>query len=191
MPGQTRSSPTVDTAITGAFNGGPGNCPAKPTLASVPIPRTSSRPSMEGRAIARPNPEDQRRHPGGGTKLPSMEGRAIARPNATRAAIGTHAVGIHVPSMEGRAIARPNRRRVRCDQRRIISPSMEGRAIARPNRGVSNPSPGRWRPLQWRAGQLPGQTARLSPAVAPGRRTFNGGPGNCPAKLARIGDVDD
>ena len=38
--------------------------------------------------------------------------------------------------------------------------------------------------LQWRAGQLPGRTGSLG--VPRWRsRTFNGGPGNCPAELAR------
>ena len=63
---------------------------------------------------------------------------------------------IRRPSMEGRAIARPN------PLARLVvalgrGPSMEGRAIARPN---------------------------LAPAPATDGRalTFNGGPGNCPAK---------
>ena len=35
--------------------------------------------------------------------------------------------------------------------------------------------------LQWRAGQLPGQTVTRSPLTG-AAFTFNGGPGNCPAK---------
>ena len=92
--------------------------------------------------------------------------------------------------------------------------SMEGRAIARPNvnvAGVGDPGMA----LQWRAGQLPGQTSRSPRIVArllrpeppasmegraiarpniarvDGRRRsgwcgFNGGPGNCPAKQSVI-----
>ena len=83
----------------------------------------------------------------------SMEGRAIARPNSVdRSGIVT----IDFASMEGRAIARPNS----VDRSGIVTidfASMEGRAIARPNfrrprvQVIT-------RALQWRAGQLPGQT---------------------------------
>ena len=54
VPGRTAGPP-------GPFNGGPGNCPAKPER-----DRGSSQhgrhivPSMEGRAIARPNPAARR-----------------------------------------------------------------------------------------------------------------------------------
>ena len=68
--------------------------------------------------------------------------------------------------MEGRAIARPNIL-ARFTETMVGQPrpSMEGRAIARPNHYVLN----RYFPhaasstLQWRAGQLPGQTG--SPGV--------------------------
>ena len=62
-----------------------------------------------------------------------------------------------LPSMEGRAIARPNRPTgERCDQ--PPQPSMEGRAIARPNVPAAWAVMPRTLSLQWRAGQLPGQT---------------------------------
>ena len=68
-----------------------------------------------------------------------------------------------------------------------VDPSMEGRAIARPNE--TNPT--LWAAvmahLQWRAGQLPGQTSRRWRSRSCWRTSFNGGPGNCPAKL----DPDD
>ena len=35
--------------------------------------------------------------------------------------------------------------------------------------------------LQWRAGQLPGQTSSATPST-PSSHTFNGGPDNCPAR---------
>ena len=70
---------------------------------------------------------------------------------------------------------------------------MEGRAIARPNRrGLrSSPRQGRWPLLQWRAGQLPGQTAANSAwrAIRDDVATFNGGPGNCPAKPGITGST--
>ena len=85
----------------------------------------------------------------------SMEGRAIARPNSDRRLWRCR---VCRASMEGRAIARPNRldRFAMAEQ---FSASMEGRAIARPNevdlsKGIPTGA------LQWRAGQLPGQTAR-------------------------------
>ena len=86
-------------------------------------------PSMEGRAIARPNWHDVRPIPG--CCAPSMEGRAIARPNLSMA--------IEYP--------------------RTVDPSMEGRAIARPNPASWASPPAAPVFLQWRAGQLPGRTA--------------------------------
>ena len=68
--------------VVGAFNGGPGNCPAKLEHLGL-TPAKFCVPSMEGRAIARPNDGSLF----GGVQtywLPSMEGRAIARPNLTR-----------------------------------------------------------------------------------------------------------
>ena len=211
---------------TQPFNGGPGNCPAKPqrpvvsqieviilqwragqlpgqtaeatfsqslgitlqwragqlpgqTDLLIAVGNVSLAPSMEGRAIARPNPQHRP--------------RLLARPHAFNGGPGNcpakRAAGpgrerhLHRPSMEGRAIARPNRPPHECggDHPRA---SMEGRAIARPNR-VSDDSVMRsQRLLQWRAGQLPGQTL-YSPALPASRcRSFNGGPGNCPAKRA-------
>ena len=104
MPGQTASAAKPPAAPDGPFNGGPGNCPAKQDY-SEEIAAWAVVPSMEGRAIARPNPRRRqhrdRAHP------PSMEGRAIARPNMIdRPKIPAW----RIPSMEGRAIARPNPR---------------------------------------------------------------------------------
>ena len=59
--------------------------------------------------------------------------------------------------MEGRAIARPNELLTLTDHPGDLA-SMEGRAIARPNRGAGAGRPDRPLLLQWRAGQLPGQT---------------------------------
>ena len=189
------------------FNGGPGNCPAKRHQPRRHRPALAARTSMEGRAIARPNVTVERRAVSDhGT---SMEGRAIARPNSM---IPPTAPRLSVTSMEGRAIARPN------DPYSAVTgcghnTSMEGRAIARPNLRTPTASSTSENPLQWRAGQLPGQT-RLLFAAAGGRRAtsmegraiarpnqlrpsfrsdrhryFNGGPGNCPAKHHGDGHV--
>ena len=61
--------------------------------------------------------------------------------------------------------------------------SMEGRAIARPNTKLPTIEV-RLTPLQWRAGQLPGQTGVTIPPARSMPTSFNGGPGNCPAKPA-------
>ena len=159
-----------------AFNGGPGNCPAEP--ASWCSSRASDR-FLQWRAGQLPG---RTRHVGevvAAVGHPSMEGRAIARPNG--ATHRPMVVGVN-PSMEGRAIARPNSRapqwasaslavlqwragqlpgRTRREHRRRqhhILPSMEGRAIARPNPSPTSPAAPCESILQWRAGQLPGRT---------------------------------
>ena len=168
----------------------------------VPVSAALRAASMEGRAIARPNP--------GGPRfgevvcgLASMEGRAIARPNAL-AIVATLANapqlqwragqlpgqtlepddligGVRRASMEGRAIARPN-----IDRGSLLAAhdvaSMEGRAIARPNPPSSRSASTPHFALQWRAGQLPGQTSTRRTRRRSRRWRFNGGPGNCPAK---------
>ncbi len=118
------------------------------------IPEAS--PSMEGRAIARP---DDRMEPMSCVNCSGLQWRAGQLPGLTRGRI-VNVPSKPSPSMEGRAIARPDERPE--DPHPFgLYPSMEGRAIARPDllrhpcrRGLS-------RRLQWRAGQLPGLTARL------------------------------
>ena len=66
--------------------------------------------------------------------------------------------------MEGRTIARPNRRHRPAPHPRIPA-SMEGRTIARPNKAVIDGYADD-RLLQWRAGQLPGQTSAVSITAA-------------------------
>ena len=61
---------------------------------------------------------------------------------------------------------------------------MEGRAIARPNDVAEPEKITLIVALQWRAGQLPGQTSTATRQGSGQPRPFNGGPGNCPAKLA-------
>ena len=175
MPGQTRRTHLRSGRRHRPFNGGPGNCPAKLDARLDGVARLGL-PSMEGRAIARPNLGDELRPVVGAH--PSMEGRAIARPNLILAGACD---GDRVPSMEGRAIARPNAADD-VQHRRQNLPSMEGRAIARPNLLPVLHAAEVQGALQWRAGQLPGQTGPLcSPRSNPGS-AFNGGPGNCPAK---------
>ena len=158
-----------------AFNGGPGNCPAKPM--SRPS-RTGLSPSLQWRAGQLPGQTSRRRssrtgrcafnggpgncpakHPSPVGQLvldlvPSMEGRAIARPNTSPSCAAPTAA----TSLQWRAGQLPGQTQVwGCGQGPVGLPSMEGRAIARPN----------------------------GPATASCRRgpaSFNGGPGNCPAK---------
>ena len=59
---------------------------------------------------------------------------------------------------------------------------MEGRAIARPNMILYLRICVIFAALQWRAGQLPGQTPPRRSARGTAAPSFNGGPGNCPAK---------
>ena len=107
---------------------------------------------MEGRTIARP--DSVRMVEADERTTPSMEGRTIARPDAGPAeGDGTPD---RVPSMEGRTIARPDRAAGGGRQLRG-RPSMEGRTIARPDSFAAGRR-ARSRCLQWRAGQLPGQT---------------------------------
>ncbi len=163
------------------------------------------RTSMEGRANARPNQGAGGRC--GGQDRPSMEGRANARPNPRTAyCTSTHCDRLQwragqLPgrtssehfnvelkadaSMEGRAIARPNAAH-RCGHRvRGRAASMEGRAIARPNSHMMPAATPIVRPLQWRAGQLPGRTRGMAAVARPTSWGFNGGPGNCPAEPRR------
>ena len=156
--------------------------------------------SMEGRAIARPNVVCGLR----ACLRMWLQWRAGQLPGQTSNCAAWRETGDEA-SMEGRAIARPNPRRAfrpiisealqwragqlpgqtfictltadRCDRA-----SMEGRAIARPNRSCA-PVRCAFHMLQWRAGQLPGQTSGVSECGQRRVRCFNGGPGNCPAKL--------
>ena len=107
-------------------NGGPGNCPAlqqlRVELATVVVCLQWGTGQVSGRTVLG--------HSAPGIHVdPSMEGRAIARPNGPQEQIDRLGV---VPSMEGRAIARPNHR-VPVAGGAASDPSMEGRAIARPN----------------------------------------------------------
>ena len=110
-----------------SFNGGPGNCPAK-RIATL-IPTLPMRPLLQWRAGQLPGQTRIQRN--GASGRGSLQWRAGQLPGQT--------------------------------------------ALSR-RRSTAQP----W--LQWRAGQLPGQTANVSSAESSDIIRFNGGPGNCPAK---------
>ena len=113
---------------------------------------------MEGRTIARPNCGRD------GHVLiepvASMEGRTIARPNMQTTVVACVQV---VASMEGRTIARPNGDHAGEGDGAPFA-SMEGRTIARPNAVGWALTTAPVSRLQWRAGQLPGQTSKPVPS---------------------------
>ena len=159
-------------------------------------------PSMEGRTIARPD----HRPPGGveARTKPSMEGRTIARPDvtATSAPLRTARPAFNGgpdncparPSATSTTTSRacafnggPDNCPARLgDEEQVLverlGPSMEGRTIARPDMLITDGSLGSIAPLQWRAGQLPGQTPTAMRPTPAGTVSFNGGPDNCPAR---------
>ena len=128
-----------------AFNGGPGNCPARPGVAADGFDGDTL-PSMEGRAIARPDHAESASSAGQTAR--SFNGGPGNCPARRRV---SSRVSENRPSMEGRAIARPDISIMQAQRTESPEPSMEGRAIARPDRG-----------------------------------SFNGGPGNCPARPVSI-----
>ena len=210
-----------------AFNGGPDNCPAKPVAFKW---RVAMAEFLQWRAGQLPGQTGLAQIGRGALIVPSMEGRTIARPNnswgfavdrfptsfnggpdncpAKPVPGGMVAGGGVSPSMEGRTIARPNDSAGTAG-RAPNPPSMEGRTIARPNPAHGSASAASVSALQWRAGQLPGQTTRGVPETViyqglqwragqlPGQTrqihhppeqkepAFNGGPDNCPAKPDR------
>ena len=90
----------------------------------------------------------------------SMEGRAIARPNTWRPAVAAARLTL-IASMEGRAIARPNSSTAGQPAHRR-TPTLQWRAGQLPGQTERSATVLRWivfvEELQWRAGQLPGQT---------------------------------
>ena len=94
---------------------------------------------------------------------PSMEGRTIARPDMPA---GSHVADSSHPSMEGRTIARPDK----IEHRRIVTEGihLQWRAGQLPGQTCGRPSLcGSTFHLQWRAGQLPGQTTRVADTAMP------------------------
>ena len=160
---------------------------------------------LQWRAGQLPGQTDRRRH--NAPSRASFNGGPDNCP-AKLAAGGGDGRGVPCASMEGRTIARPNNA-ARTTPPTATAASMEGRTIARPNPGdcsaaMHDGCPLQWRAgqlpgqtptaataisvdkaLQWRAGQLPGQTSRASSPRSRTRPRFNGGPDNCPAKRSR------
>ena len=146
--------------VRGLPDGTSGRCPFNGGAEQL-LGRTSSevsevaqvlRPSMEGRAIARPDQVLVERL--GEGLAPSMEGRAIARPDWSRPGGFLHWAG----RLQWRAEQLLGRTGPTAGGAGFnIVPSMEGRAIARPGRPAGAPLQGEQQP------------------------TFNGGPSNCSA----------
>ena len=118
---------------------------------------------MEGRTIARPNASMLA---GLGYLWGCFNGRAGQLPGQTAPRRDASAPA-PLASMEGRTIARPNDAYV-CVVDVRLRASMEGRTIARPNPAVTAAAMSSVSSLQWRAGQLPGQTPRASGSLSPG-----------------------
>ncbi len=204
LPGQTSSTVRWYHLSAGPFNGGPGNCPAKPRGRAARRSRTGTFNGGPGNCPAK------RRGVGGLGGLPQAfnggPGNCPAKPRHTGYARppspsfnggpgNCPAKPSHswsrlrsVTGLQWRAGQLPGQTGGRevCDEA-VEVPSMEGRAIARPNPHRLMPRRAPLRHLQWRAGQLPGQTSRCPPRRPAARRPFNGGPGNCPAKHAGAG----
>ena len=160
------------------FNGGPGNCPAK--LGTCPTTGDGTRSRLQWRAGQLPGqtwrPEALPRPV---VREPSLQWRAGQLPGQTaEPARGPSGRLLCFNGGPGNCPAKPNLGGM---EDHVTIASMEGRAIARPNHTSAVASIVREPSLQWRAGQLPGQTCRRRP-VAHLRPCFNGGPGNCPAK---------
>ena len=129
LPGQTPTRPARASPAPTSLQWRAGQLPGQ-TLGPNRHARIDRRASMEGRAIARPNPA-----PGGlGRLVPGCfnggPGNCPAKPQDEYDAL----LGDLVASMEGRAIARPNRDMGQLHHDSVVVASMEGRAIARPNR---------------------------------------------------------
>ena len=196
MPGQTPTEGTTirqGVAHTTAFNGGPDNCPAKPRgLGRWCVVHERGPPSMEGRTIARPN---------GGRWLfrwrttviclPSMEGRTIARPNHLQASTD------HARPSPDTFNGGPDN----CPAKPVVALEIE-EAVQRmdsfnggPDNCPAKPSPRLSRHgqrdignLQWRAGQLPGQTSTviMSGQVSLAHASLQWRAGQLPGQTARL-----
>ena len=183
------------------FNGGPGTCPAKRD-GSMTARQRRELPSMEGRARARPNSTGQAVSPGRcalqwraghvpGQTSPvrtwrprsrALQWRAGHVPGQTSmlrcrsgAATGLQWRAGHVPGQTAPEIAHG-----------IDVSDLQWRAGHVPGQTASMRTGAASRAsLQWRAGHVPGQTSLSDPWVESRPRTFNGGPGTCPAKPRR------
>ena len=167
MEGRTIARPNTPLTVRvpqhgdhGAFNGGPDNCPAKLGPRDVELGYPSDVPSMEGRTIARPNFRGNGAAAGVQMSCPFNGGpdNCPAKPAGT----GTIATQLRESAFNGGPDNCPAKHcslHERACGPRLVDPSMEGRTIARPNRMRHRTGPvAASADLQWRAGQLPGQT---------------------------------
>ena len=177
MPGQTVWLGRWPRAAAPAFNGGPGNCPAKP---SVTLPATGAVMILQWRAGQLPG-QTARTAASAAPTGPTLQWRAGQLPGQTSRQRSTRPTG-SVSFNGGPGNCPTKRPTVKVDDGCDSAPSMEGRAIARPNLLERIVHDADSKTLQWRAGQLPGQTLAFSYIRCYKITTFNGGPGNCPAK---------
>ena len=199
MPGQTSGSDGL--AAVEAWPSMEGRTIARPDLLSLSA--TFSAAALQWRAGQLPGQTVGVDADPAGLRYPSMEGRAIARPDSHGCSAWRSSGSLQwrAGQLPGQTVGHPG-----CGAE-PHPPSMEGRTIARPDPRVGTPAD-RAAALQWRAGQLPGQTvppaaprglsaapsmegrtiARPDPWRSVGwsdcKRTFNGGPDNCPARPA-------
>ena len=133
MEGRAIARPNSDasddsTRHEPAFNGGPGNCPAKPW---VPAPMLTPAEELQWRAGQLPRPNSGS-YQNCGQAPNELQWRAGQLPGQTGCPRIEHIGQRRTASMEGRAIARPNDVAL-VDRHERAGASMEGRAIARPN----------------------------------------------------------
>ena len=200
MPGQTPPGSCRPDGTWPPFNGGPSNCPAKPLgFAGAAVAIVT--PSMEGRAIARPNaprprsvqrdeagafnggpsncPAKRHDRQGHGPQSRPFNGGPSNCPAKQRTPAGSSP---RPSSFNGGPSNCPAKlARDAGTEHRARHPSMEGRAIARPNspcphRAVTSPAAFNGGPSN-----CPAKPAAVG-AIAAGCLSFNGGPSNCPAK---------
>ena len=198
LPGQTRRDRTRSRRSGCCFNGGPSNCPAKPSDAN-PEKRWSlsfnggpsncpaklcralagmltAREGFNGgpsncpakRGVAQCGPRSEGRFNGGPSNCPAKHQHV--RRSASR----------RIASMEGRAIARPNSF-YHVGRSFAIGASMEGRAIARPNGDGTLSARGFQDRFNGGPSNCPAKH-ETNPSTQPRDARFNGGPSNCPAK---------
>ena len=153
MSGQTSVKQCGFSVPGSGFNGGPDNCPARHDLEEGKG-KYRVRASMEGRTIVRPDPQNPQRHR---QRDDGFNGGPDNCPARRRRVAQKFCVG--GTGFNGGPDNCPARQ--------------EGQIMAAQSKAE----------LQWRAGQLSGQTQAVGTEryVPPGR--FNGGPDNCPARL--------
>ena len=152
-----------------SFNGGPDNCPARPARGRVPggVPGQTPR-SAPGASPFNGGPDNCPARPTGrppcgfSADLRHLQWRAGQLPGQTWSSGQVGASRPCSPSMEGRTIARPDVPAGPIQAANRLAEPFNGgpdNCPARHRVGVGTMS-ARSRVLQWRAGQLPGQTSQ-------------------------------